>query len=86
MVKHDVFTHDWDEYIIKPEFIPLALDICRQYQLSLGYRFKLHRINPNFIPIKEPWLNNPSADIFDPSILNCITRNSHCFKDAKDPK
>lgn len=89
LVKHNVFTRDWDEYIIKPEFMPLALDICKQYQVMLGYRFKLFKLkcgNADFTTINESWLNNHSDDIFDPSILKCITRDTPCFKDAKNLK
>ena len=85
MLKHDVFTYDniSNNYRIKQDFMPLALEICREYQVRLDRHqcADIYRPNTDFIlkSIDEPWLDNPSDNIFDPSILKCITRNDINF-------
>lgn len=81
MVKHNVFTYNniSNNYVIKQDFMPLALDICRKYQVRLDHHqcSDVYSRNTDSIlkSIDEPWLNNPSDSIFDPSILKCITLN-----------
>lgn len=81
MVKHNVFTYNniSNNYVIKQDFMPLALDICRKYQVRLDHHqcSNVYSRNTDSIlkSIDEPWLNNPSDSIFDPSILKCITLN-----------